>query len=69
MTSYAVKITKKWDTGRNYRYCPNKGTVWFCSALNVCEWKTVSFSAVFQSYEGDGRLIMKGCVQWSFVYG
>ena len=26
-----------------------------------------SFSTVFQSY--DGRLIMKGCVQWNFVYG
>ena len=23
-----------------------------------------SFSTVFQSYQDDGRLIMKGCVQW-----
>ena len=28
-----------------------------------------SFSIVFQSYQGNGRLIMKGCVQWSSVYG
>ena len=26
-------------------------------------------STVFQSYQEDGRLIMKGCVQWSSVYG
>ena len=34
-------------------------------------WMTFdfTFSAVFQSYHGDGRLIMKGCVQWSSVYG
>ena len=23
------------------------------------------FSTVFQSYQDDGRLIMKGCVQWN----
>ena len=28
-----------------------------------------SFSTVFQSYQDDGRLIMKECVQWSSVYG
>ena len=27
-----------------------------------------SFSTVFQSYQGDGRLIMKDCVQWNSVY-
>ena len=27
-----------------------------------------SFSTVFQSYQGDERLIMKGCVQWNRVY-
>ena len=35
-------------------------------------WMTcdfASFSTVLQSYQDDGRLIMKGCVQWSFVYG
>ena len=29
----------------------------------------MSFSTVFQSYQDDGRLIMKGCVQWSSIYG
>ena len=28
-----------------------------------------SFSTVFQSYQDDERLIMKGSVQWSSVYG
>ena len=28
-----------------------------------------SFPIVFQSYQDDGRLIMKGCVQWKSVYG
>ena len=28
-----------------------------------------SFSTVFQSYQDDGKLIMKVCVQWSSVYG
>ena len=35
-------------------------------------WMTcdfTSFSTVFQLYQDDGRLIMKGCVQWSSVYG
>ena len=33
-------------------------------------WMTcdfTSFSTVFQSYQDDERLIMKGCVQWSSV--
>ena len=29
----------------------------------------MSFSKVFQSYQDDGRMIMKGCVQWNPVYG
>ena len=34
-------------------------------------WMTcnfTSFSKLFQSYQDNGRLIMKGCVQWSSVY-
>ena len=27
-----------------------------------------SFSIVFQSYQDDERLIMKGCAQWNPVY-
>ena len=33
----------------------------------ICDF--LSFSTVFQSYQDDERLIMKGCVQWSSVYG
>ena len=35
-------------------------------------WMTfdvTSFSTVFQSYQGDERMIMKGCVEWNPVYG
>ena len=31
-------------------------------------WMTcdfTSFSTVFQSYQDDGQMIMKGCVQWN----
>ena len=28
-----------------------------------------SFLTVFQSYQDDVRMIMKGCVQWNSVYG
>ena len=31
-------------------------------------WDFTSFSTVFQSYQDDGRLIMKGCVQWNSVF-
>ena len=33
----------------------------------ICDF--TSFLIVFQSYKDDGRLIVKGCVQWNFVYG
>ena len=35
-------------------------------------WMTcdfTSFSTVFQSYQDDGQMIMKGCVQWNPFYG
>ena len=35
-------------------------------------WMTcdfTSFSTVFQVYQDDGQMIMKGCVQWNSVYG
>ena len=34
-------------------------------------WMTcdfMSFLTVFRSYQDDGRMIMKGCVQWNPVY-
>ena len=40
--------------------------------LIIDGWMTCdlsSFSTVFQSYQDDERLLMKGCVQWSSVYG
>ena len=33
----------------------------------ICDF--TSFSTGFQSYQDDGRLILKSCVQWSSVYG
>ena len=38
----------------------------FCLCLHMDGWMTckfTSFSTVFQSYQDDGQLIMKGCVQ------
>ena len=35
----------------------------FTRWMMTCDF--MSFSTVFQSYLDDGRLIMKGCVQWS----
>ena len=35
------------------------------------EWMicySVSFSAVFQSYQDNGQMIKEGCVQWNPVY-
>ena len=29
----------------------------------------MSFLTAFQSYQGDGSMIMKGCVQWNPIYG
>ena len=40
--------------------------------LGMDGWMTCdfpSFSTVFQSYQDNERSIMKGCVQWSPVYG
>ena len=40
---------------------------WLMDGWMTCEF--TSFSTVFQSYQNDARLIMKGCVQWNSVYG
>ena len=40
--------------------------------MKVDEWMTcdfTSFSTVFQSYQDDRRMVMKGCVQWNPIYG
>ena len=45
-------------------------TYYNLSLMDGCmTYDFTSFSTVFQSYQDDGRLIMKGCVQWSPVYG
>ena len=44
----------------------------FSAQLGTDGWMTcdfTSFSTVFQSYQDDVRMIMKGCVQWNSVYG
>ena len=35
--------------------------------METCDFTSVL--TVFQSYQDDDRLIMKGCVQWNPVYG
>ena len=48
-----------------------------CVCVCVCDRRMdgrmscdfTSFSTVFQSYQDEKRLIMKGCVQWNPVYG
>ena len=34
------------------------------AVLAMDEWPGTSFSSVFQSYQEDGWVIMKGCLQW-----
>ena len=39
-----------------------------CSSYRLCWWMVCSYtslSTVVQSCQGDGRVIMKGCVQWN----
>ena len=33
------------------------------------EYGFTSFLTVFQSYQDDGKLIIKGCMQWNSIYG
>ena len=37
--------------------------------MMMMTYEFTSFSTVFQSYQDDGGMIMKGCVQWNSVYG
>ena len=40
-----------------------------CELSSTYKWMDdcyfLSFSTVFESYQDDGRMIMKGCVQWN----
>ena len=53
--------------------CHGKASLLHCSLSQmmdgwmICDF--TSFSTVFQSYQDDERLVMKGCVQWKSVYG
>ena len=44
---------------------PGGGKPW--DGWMICDF--TSYSTVFQSYQDDGRMIMKGCKQWNPVYG
>ena len=73
-------ITRSWELLKNINntLVPN-GTITFyfilsseLRPLKMDGWMTcdfTSFSTVFQSYQDDGKLILKGCVQWNSVYG
>ena len=70
-------------TSNNYSNHPNKfkknhmkTSVAVLTKLHWTKWMDgwmicdfTSFSTVFQSYQDDGQMIMKGCVQWNLVYG
>ena len=56
----------------NYRNCLKSGTVWLSSGGVISPkhgYMTCNFTSIFQSYQNDGWVIMKGCVQWHIVYG
>ena len=44
-------------------------TIFYFKINSMMTYDFTSFSTVFQSYQDDGRLIMKGCVLWSFFCG
>ena len=50
-----------------YRSMENKLILLSIDGWMICDLK--SFLTVFQSYQDDGMLIMKGCVQWNSIYG
>ena len=47
--------------------CVDTFCVRFLDGWMTCEF--TSFLTVFQSYQDDVWMIMKGCVQWNSVYG
>ena len=63
-----ILISPRWYYGSSDRT--------FFLATSVLRWWMdgwlaifTSFSTVFQSYQDDGLMIMKGCVQWNPIYG
>ena len=60
------------DSLQSYVFFNRKGWVngWMDGWMDgwiACD--LTSFSTVFQSYQDDGWMIMKGCVQWNPIYG
>ena len=58
---------------------PDVGNMKFFTELDVWQllstmhdgwmtWNFMPFSTVFQSYQDDAQVIMKGCVQWILIY-
>ena len=58
LTSFSGKIS----ISDIIKFCASNDDGWM-----ICDF--TSFSTVLQSYQDDGRMIMKGCVQWNPVYG
>ena len=53
-------------------FLSQRGSADFKRTQKMAGWMTCdfkSFLAVFQSYQDDVGMIMKGCVQWNSVYG
>ena len=51
---------------------PDKAKLELKRIYSMDGWMTcdlTSFLSVFQSYQDDVWMVMKGCVQWSSVYG
>ena len=42
--------------------------IWAVHLMDGVTCDFTSFSTVSQSYQHDGRLIMKGCEEWSSIY-
>ena len=66
-----VRLTDRPDMTLDV-YRGRKTTMQQCPALRgqrtMDDLRFYVISTVFQSYQDDGRMIMKGCVQWNPVY-
>ena len=57
-----IALSKQLKPSKDFIKCDFKMDGWM-----TCDF--VSFQTVFQSYQDDGPMIMKGCVQWNPVNG
>ena len=64
-----------YQTALKYDFCTSSPLQWTfeISFMKIFDgWMTcdfTSFPTVYQSYQDNGQMIMKGCVQWNRVYG